>query len=266
MGVRIVGFHDYAWDAEVPVHRRTHGAIMLVTGGGGSISVAARDQDAPEGEESALKSHRVVPGDVVVYLPYEDHGYSPDSGAALNVTAVNYEYDASSDLGLHLHGLKRRRHFRALPVTAALFEAVREHYASGREFCLRAAESIVESMLFAMIGESDRRRASDRTSPVDEAMELLFSEHGARLTAIAEKLGVSPDAIRKEFRRHFDDTPRHYFTSYRVSHVARRLISSDMPLRELAEEFGFYDEFHMSRVFKREMGIAPSEYRARHRP
>jgi AraC-like DNA-binding protein len=202
----------------------------------------------------------------VVYLPYEDHGYASDPAIALSVTAVSFEYAASSALSANLQRLGRRRHFRGLKEAVALLDPIRHNHASGREFRLRAAECMVESLLFAMIGECDRRRASDRTSPVDEAMELLFSEHGARLTAIADKLGVSPEAIRKEFRRHFGDAPMHYFRSYRVSHIARRLGASDTPLRELAEEFGFYDEFHMSRIFKREMGVSPSEYRARHRP
>jgi transcriptional regulator GlxA family with amidase domain len=96
-------------------------------------------------------------------------------------------------------------------------------------------------------------------------MEVLYRDSAARLSDVAWEIGVSSEAIRREFRRRFGDSPMHYFTSFRVASVAQILADSDRPLRDLAEQFGFYDEFHLSRVFRRHVGVSPSEYRARHR-
>jgi AraC-like DNA-binding protein len=34
-----------------------------------------------------------------------------------------------------------------------------------------------------------------------------------------------------------------------------------MPMRDIAEALGFYDEYHFSRQFKKEFGISPREYK-----
>ena len=39
------------------------------------------------------------------------------------------------------------------------------------------------------------------------------------------------------------------------------LKSENAKLKEIAEEYGFYDEFHLSKVFKKYTGISPKDYR-----
>jgi two-component system response regulator YesN len=40
-----------------------------------------------------------------------------------------------------------------------------------------------------------------------------------------------------------------------------RLQADDAPLKEIAAELGFCDEFHFSKLFKRRTGLSPSAYR-----
>ena len=265
MDVRIVSFKDHSFEVPIPPHRRTHGAILRVSGGSGSIAVAAARSETGHTDDGPLVHHRVSTNDVVLFLPYEDHGYDPDPGTTLVFTMIGFEIADGSEIAAFVRLLGTVRHFRCLDGAADVVEFARRQYQSQLEFGVRAAEGAVSALLHQMIAQCDRRRASERTSPIDRAMEHLFNEYGARLSAVADALGVSSESIRKEFRRHFGDSPMHYFTTYRIALVARRLAGSDTPLRELADEFGFYDEFHLSRLFKRQMGVSPSEYRARHR-
>ncbi len=265
LDVRIVSFHDLTFEKAIPPHRRTHGAIVGVSEGSGSIAVAAAGMGSIGEDTPPLINHRVSPSDVILFLPYEDHGYEPDPGSALRFTMVGFEVVEGSETAAFLPLLGTKRHFRSLGRSIDVVDSARRLYESNREFGVRAAEGFVTAILYQMIAQCDRRHALDRTSPVDRVMERLYTDYGARLVAIADALGVSQEAVRKEFRRNFGDSPMHYFTAYRVSLVARRLEDTDRPLRELAEEFGFYDEFHMSRLFKRQMGVSPSEYRARSR-
>ena len=173
--------------------------------------------------------------------------------------------EADRELYESLEALGDRRLFeRADAVLPALTEA-HDAIRSDDEFRLRSAEHTVTALIYRLLAACAPRPAHPRTAAIDAAMERLYGDYTARLNEVADELGISPDAIRKQFRRHFGDSPMHYFTNYRIQRIAGELERSDTPLRVLAEEFGFYDEFHLSRVFKRHLGISPAEYRARAR-
>lgn len=59
-----------------------------------------------------------------------------------------------------------------------------------------------------------------------------------------------------EFRR----SPGEYLRQ-RVEYACGRLRSSDTQIAEIAQEAGFFDHSHLSRVFAKEMGISPSAFR-----
>lgn len=249
MGIRIVGCNRYRWTTPIPPHPRTHGGIIAVTEGCGVITVGSQDVT-------------VEPGAVALFLPFEEHGYRPTEGGALAARMITFDVAAEdSELADALTELGDRRLFEradgVLPALTAAEEAVN----SGDEFSLRAAEHTVTAQLYLLLATCAPRPARPRTATIDAAMERLYVDYTARLTDVANELGMSSEAIRKQFRKHFGDSPMHYFTSYRVQRIAGELEHSNAPLRELAEQFGFYDEFHLSRVFKRHMGVSPAEYR-----
>jgi AraC-like DNA-binding protein len=45
--------------------------------------------------------------------------------------------------------------------------------------------------------------------------------------------------------------------------AAKRIAETNQPLRVIAEELGFCDEFHFSRRFKQIAGVSPAVYRKR---
>ncbi|MFP4551248.1 MAG: helix-turn-helix domain-containing protein [Spirochaetales bacterium] len=52
----------------------------------------------------------------------------------------------------------------------------------------------------------------------------------------------------------------------RVNEVKMQLAHSDKPLREIADRFGFTDQYHLSRVFKQYVGASPTAWRRRGEP
>lgn len=65
----------------------------------------------------------------------------------------------------------------------------------------------------------------------------------------------------KVFHRTFGCSPSRYILRRRIEAVQRRLIESSEPLKAIAGELGFSDEFHLSRTFKRVTGVNPRDYR-----
>lgn len=78
---------------------------------------------------------------------------------------------------------------------------------------------------------------------------------------IAEHFNISPNYVSEYFKKHTNDSMQQYIMNYKLSLIEIRLRHSDMRLNEIAEEFGFSDESHFTKTFKKYKGISPSAFR-----
>lgn len=91
-----------------------------------------------------------------------------------------------------------------------------------------------------------------------------FHAHPGRewsLKEIAARAGVSRTALIDRFRRLVAVPPMRYLTRWRLRHAAEALRNSQRSVAQIAEEVGYGSDAALSRAFKREMGIAPAEWR-----
>lgn len=79
---------------------------------------------------------------------------------------------------------------------------------------------------------------------------------------VALACSMSPSRFCREFRAAFDMTFVEYLASYRMEQAKRLLANPTMPVGDVAVAVGFTDPSYFTRVFKRQEGVAPSEYRA----
>lgn len=86
-----------------------------------------------------------------------------------------------------------------------------------------------------------------------------------RLEQLISMSGMSKNKFIQSFSAVFNMTPWHYLTTIRLNAVRKSLETTDKLLSEIALESGFFDQSHMTRIFKKERGITPGEYRRRHR-
>ncbi|MEV0710250.1 AraC family transcriptional regulator [Nocardia aurea] len=91
--------------------------------------------------------------------------------------------------------------------------------------------------------------------------ELLDSRtaEGITLTDAAAVLHADPTHLIRAFSREFGMPPHRYLISRRVD-LARPLLLSGMPAREVAAATGFHDQPHLIRHFKRILGMTPGQY------
>lgn len=81
-----------------------------------------------------------------------------------------------------------------------------------------------------------------------------------RLDDIAALAGLSPFHLLRVFREHTGITPHALLTQTRIEQ-ARKLLASRKRLADIAQECGFADQAHMTRQFKRQIGITPGRFR-----
>lgn len=78
----------------------------------------------------------------------------------------------------------------------------------------------------------------------------------AQLTSLTS---LSPFYLLRVFHNRAGFPPHEYQTQVRIAH-ARKLIRNGTPLSQTALETGFFDQSHLSRNFKRIVGVTPHQY------
>jgi AraC-like DNA-binding protein len=84
------------------------------------------------------------------------------------------------------------------------------------------------------------------------------------LADVARTAGLSPNYLLRSFRQLFNQTPYQYITARRLDLARRLLAETEHPISEICLVVGFESLGSFSWLFRRKIGIAPSEYRRRH--
>lgn len=79
---------------------------------------------------------------------------------------------------------------------------------------------------------------------------------------VARMCEMSPSRFCREFKAAFGVTFVEYVAVQRMLHAKRLLANPSMPVGDVAMAVGFNDPSYFTRVFRRQEGVSPSEYRA----
>ena len=94
----------------------------------------------------------------------------------------------------------------------------------------------------------------------------LYPDRPWRVKDLAKLSGLSEPHFFRRFRQVTGSSPIDWLRRERINHARRRLLQSNDPIKQVAEQVGYKDPFFFSRDFKRYTGLAPSEYRRQHVP
>lgn len=71
----------------------------------------------------------------------------------------------------------------------------------------------------------------------------------------------SPAQTIRIFKNDFDKTPYQYLLDMKIETAKKLLVNSVRPVKEIAFELGFADEYYFSNIFKKKTRLAPAIYR-----
>jgi len=130
-------------------------------------------------------------------------------------------------------------------LTAALGRLLTRHATPGR----------------AMPGQATQPRAVTAPAAVATVREVLAGQIAdpPNLADLAAATGLSQFALLRAFRAATGLPPHAYLTQLRVRR-ARTLLDGGLPAGEVAALTGFADQAHLTRQFKRVLGVPPAAY------
>lgn len=74
-------------------------------------------------------------------------------------------------------------------------------------------------------------------------------------------VGISSSYLCRLFKRFTGGTPGAYLTSLKLNSAAYDLVSTSQPVKAIAADLGYTDQYNFSRAFKRYFGVSPQHYR-----
>jgi AraC-like DNA-binding protein len=89
----------------------------------------------------------------------------------------------------------------------------------------------------------------------------LYPDRQWRVADLAQLCRLSEPHFYRRFKQATGSTPIDWLRRERINYARRRLLESDDPIKQVAEQVGYNDPFFFSRDFKRYTGVAPKNYR-----
>lgn len=99
--------------------------------------------------------------------------------------------------------------------------------------------------------------------PTAPAIRRIEQAYGRPLDTaqLAATCGLSEHQLRRQFRRYHGTTPHRYLHQVRVRAAAEMLLGSKASIDAVAEQCGFANRFHFTRIFSAQMGQPPAAFR-----
>lgn len=110
---------------------------------------------------------------------------------------------------------------------------------------------------YAADGPASRTSAIPRRL-VQRALDRIHDQYAERLTLemLSTAAGLTRGALLRAFQREVGIAPYSYLTQVRIDQ-AKRLLLAGHPIATVAQRVGFADQSHLTRHFKRLVGVTP---------
>lgn len=154
---------------------------------------------------------------------------------------------------------KDKSDFLILEIENKLFNAIKHGFIDEANEILKDIISKIEENDCKYNGYKHYNRA------VYETIKFIENNYNQKLSLeeVANSVFLSASYLSKLFKDEIDKTIIEFLTEVRIEKAKKFLITSELSLQSIAEKVGYGDASYFSKVFKKEEGISPSEYRKR---
>lgn len=125
---------------------------------------------------------------------------------------------------------------------------------------------LVAELIRGSVGPSSTRRPPAWLSHVRHLVDASPITEAPAIRGLADAVERDPAYVARAFRRYYGLGIGDYFRRRRIRAVERLLISDKANLGQIAAQYGFFDQSHLNRHFKRFNGVTPTQYRSALRP
>ncbi|MBV8116311.1 MAG: helix-turn-helix transcriptional regulator [Silvibacterium sp.] len=155
---------------------------------------------------------------------------------------------------------------------ARLMESLRADVAAGLPSGALFGESIATALsahiaqrYSTLTNRLETYRGGLARSRLNRVVEYIHAhlDNNLELSTLAEVAGLNVYHFARAFKQSTGESPHQYVLRRRIEHAKELLRQPQLSVIEASARTGFVDQSHFSKVFRRMVGLAPSEYRIR---
>jgi AraC-like DNA-binding protein len=159
-------------------------------------------------------------------------------------------------------------HLHVSEITRAFFYGMIPYFSQGVPPPETLLELKFKELLFNVLADEGNKEllsyinsiADEDKIPLWQVMEANFT-YNLSIEEFARIAGRSVATFKREFQKNYQTTPGKWLTQKRLEHARRLLEGSQKSVGEIADDSGFENITHFSRVFKKKYGLSPLNYR-----
>lgn len=122
--------------------------------------------------------------------------------------------------------------------------------------------------IFGLIKEALKDRnillqgsAIDNKQIISYIHQYIYNPKAIQIKAISEHFNIAESYFSAWFKRNFAMPYREYTNTLRLQLIENRIAAKQLPMKQIAFEFGFSDESHLSNYFKKRKQLSPADFK-----
>lgn len=152
---------------------------------------------------------------------------------------------------------------RALPLKHTIQRIVQE--SAGRDPWRDSLLSVLlKQVLLEILPRYGKGRPmKDPNQKIKQIMGYVQEHYCEALTNadVAAHFGYTPTYLGRLFKQHTGTTLHDYIADLRLTSAMEALHDTGIPIGQICHQAGFRDIYHFSKMFKKKIGVTPSQYR-----
>lgn len=124
-------------------------------------------------------------------------------------------------------------------------------------------KNTVADSISDLMEELEEEKKNQKKKPVRDALQFIADHYkeGISLETVAQEINLNPVYLSNIFKKETGENFVDYLHKYRIEAAKERLRREDTPIINIAMELGYSDAKYFSKIFKKYVGIKPTDYR-----
>lgn len=217
--------------------------------------------------ETRLGTFPVIPGTIIVIKQGEWHRYKPTKEIGWKEHYVGFQgiyADHIFSTGFYKETkpvIQIGFQDEILKAFYNIFDIVRDEKS--------AYQQVASGMLIQLLGSiiSSVKNKDFEGKDIERKIRkarIYFREHldkNIDVEKLADELNIGYSYFRRMFKKFTGISPVQYHLMLRLQRAKDLLVSTEMSVKEIALSLGFQSIFYFTRIFKKKMGMPPTEFR-----
>lgn len=212
--------------------------------------------------EFAIKEH-----DIFVIPAHTASYYEADENHPWNYIWIQFDGFKIKEM-LNNCGLSDKSPILSLHQEAKKVEDCIRHILTnyGDEYaCIGKVYELFQHMIHAAnLKNKPQKKRTDSLTYIQTTIQFIRQKYSdpIRIQDIADYCGLNRSYLTRLFKHATGYTPQEYLAQYRINQAKQLLEENELSIQHIAYCVGYNNSFTFSKLFKRQTGFSPSDYRS----